>query len=137
MNINFNQILNLLSLAPASGVPNVVLFSILLYAIFVLAVLCLFLMPDKNMLPTLLVAAVLLASVIGKLITGGANLSGFRPAQFGSLIINVIPFLAPFLVAGMTRTRKRSNPVVPLSILMGIFGGIYFFLFWFFLQRGL
>lgn len=134
-NINFNEILNYLSLSPAGGLANATIFSIILYIIFALALLALFLMPDKNLLPTLLIAGVLMAAVIGKLITAGANIGGFRPREFGTLIINVIPFLFPMLVAGMVRTRKRSNPVVPLGIITGFFGGVYFFLFWFFLQN--
>ena len=135
MNINTNEILNYFSLSPAGGLANATLFSIILYILFALAVIVLVIMPDKNLLPTLLIAGVLLAVVIAKLITAGANIGGFRPREFGVLIINVIPFLFPMLVAGMVRTRKRSNPVVPLGILMGFFGGVYFFLFWFFLQR--
>lgn len=133
--INLNEILNYISLTPAGGLANSTLFSLILYVIFSLALLALVLMPDKNLLPTLLIAGVLLAAVIGKLITAGANIGGFRPREFGTLIVNVIPFLFPMLVAGMVRTRKRSNPVVPLGILTGILGGVYFFLFWFFFQR--
>ncbi len=136
MQINTQEILNYLSLSPVgTSIQPAILFSLLIYIIFVLALITLFVMPDKNLVSTLLTAGVLMAAVIAKLITGGALIQGFRPAQFGMLVINVIPFLFPFLVAGMTRTRKRSNPVIPLGILTGIFGGIYFFLFWFIVQR--
>lgn len=137
MQIDTQQILNYLALTPTGPVIQpVLLFSILIYLIFVIALITLFLMPDKNLIPTLLTAGVLLAAVMAKLITGGAVIQGFRPTQFGVLIVNVIPFLFPFLVAGMTRTRKRSNPVIPLGIFTGILGGVYFFLFWFIVQRG-
>ena len=137
MQIDFQEIFNYLSLVPTGPVIQpVILFSLLIYIIFVLALITLFVMPDKNLVSTLLTAGVLMAAVIAKLITGGAVIPGFRPAQFGMLIINVLPFLFPFLVAGMTRTRKRSNPVIPLGILTGIFGGIYFFSFWLIAQRG-
>jgi hypothetical protein len=137
MQLNFNQILNYLSLSPTGpAVPTAALFSVLLYIIFALALLMLFLMPNKNLLPTLLTAGALMAAVIAKLVSGGAVIPGFRPTDFGVLILNIITCLFPLLVAGMTRTRKRSNPVVPLGILTGIFGGVYFFLFWFIVQRG-
>jgi hypothetical protein len=137
MQIDFQEILNYLSPIPTGPVIQpVILFSLLIYIIFILALITLFVMPDKNLISTLLTGGVLMAAVLAKLITGGAVIPGFRPAQFGVLIINVLPFLFPFLVAGMTRTRKRSNPVIPLGILTGIFGGVYFFLFWFIAQRG-
>jgi hypothetical protein len=135
MNISMDAILNYLSLAPAGGVPNAIVYSIFLYLIFILALITLFLMPDKNLLPTLLTGGTLLAVVLAKLVTAGASIGGFRPEQFGMLIVNVIPFLFPFLVAGMTRTRKRTNPVPPLAILTGILGGVYMFIYGFFIMR--
>ncbi|MDX2140630.1 MAG: hypothetical protein SF123_21285 [Chloroflexota bacterium] len=135
MNISMDAILNYLSLAPAGGVSNAIIYSIFLYLIFILALITLFLMPDKNLVPTLLTGAVLMAAVLAKLVTAGANVGGFRPEQFGMLIVNVIPFLCPFLVAGMTRTRKRTNPVPPLAILTGLLGGVYMFIYGFFVMR--
>jgi hypothetical protein len=64
----------------------------------------------------------------------------FERKEFGFFFINVAMFALPFIVAGMvraasTRTSSRMGPAIPLSIVTGLFGGIYFFLFWVFFQR--
>ncbi|MCA9903186.1 MAG: hypothetical protein KC547_04960 [Anaerolineae bacterium] len=137
MSIDFDAILNLLSLSPAgASVPSPVFWSLFQYIIFILAFAALILMPDKNLPSTLLIAFVLMATIIAKLAVAGASISPFFQARaLGILFLNATTALFPFLVAGMTRTRKRSNPVVPIGILLGIIGGVYTFAFWFFVQQ--
>jgi len=128
--IDFQQILFLLG--PGSGTP---IWNILLYIIFFLGLISLLLMPDKNLVPTLLMAAVLLFAVVAKLslsVSRGQQ-PILRPAEFGMLVINVGMFALPLLAGGLIRARK-SKATVP-AILTGIFGGVYFFMFWFFVQR--
>ena len=137
MNIDFPAILNLLSLSPAgASVPSPALWSIFHYLIFGLAVIAMLLMPNKNLPSTLLIAFVILAVIVAKLAVAGASIAPFFQARaLGILFLNASTSLFPFLVAGMTRTRKRSNPVVPISIFLGIIGGVYTFAYWFFVQQ--
>ncbi len=130
MNVNVQEILNLLS--PATGLP----YSIFLYLIFFLAFASLLLMPDKNMIPTVLTALVLLAVVVGKLTISAPNGRSFvTQDSFAILIANVAMMLFPFLTAGTVRTKARRNPVLPLSILTGIIGAVYFFVYGLFVMR--
>lgn len=130
------RILDLLSLSPSTAVvPLVEVWNIALYLVFILALVMLMIMPDKNLPSTLLIAFVLLATIIVKLsLAGGAIVPALRPREFLILILNISMCLFPILVAGMVRTRKRSNPVIPLGILTGIIGGINAFAFWFVAQ---
>ena len=111
--------------------PNTgdMLWNILLYIIFILALMTLFTMPNKNMLPSLLMGAVLIATVIAKLSTSCTQ-PILRSREFGMFLINVVIFVFPLLVAGIIRARKKGRTVI-LSITTGIFGGMYFFFYWF------
>lgn len=131
MNISIEEIL--FYLGPQSG--NVA-FNILLYLIFFLSLFILFKMPDKNLLPTLLMAGVLLVCVIAKLnISAQTRDAIFPPDGFIQFVLNVITLIFPLLTAGTVRARKKSVIVVP-AIVTALFGGVYFFAFWFFIQRG-
>jgi hypothetical protein len=132
MDLDFNQILFLIG--PTSGD---LIWNILIYIIFFLALFTLFAIPDKNLISTLLMAGVLMALVVTKL-----NISIrpparpiFPPRDFIQFTLNAVVFIFPLLVAGLIRARKK-GAVLPLSIVTGLFGGIFFFLFWFFVQRG-
>ena len=130
MNISLNEIL--FYLGPQSG--NIA-FNILLYIIFFLSLYVLLRMPDKNLLPTLLMAGVLLVCVIAKLnISAATREAIFPPAGFIQFVQNVCTLIFPLLTAGTVRARKKSVVVVP-SIVTAVFGGVYFFAFWFFVQR--
>lgn len=130
--IDLDGMLQLLAL----GTGLDMIWSIFLYIIFFLALLTLFTMPDKNMVPTLLIAGVLLFTVIAK-ISLASNDPIFRRREFGMMVLNVAIGVLPFIVAGMVRRGKvrRSNTQV-LSILTGIFGTVYFLMFLIFIQRG-
>lgn len=138
MDIDLDVIGRLLALG--SGFD--LLFSILLYIIFFLALIVLFTLPDKNLTATLLIAAVLVCSVIAKL-SLAARSAGIDPiftrGEFGMLAINALMFTFPFIVAGVTRkARLKRNVVSTLpAIICGLFAGVYFFLYWFVVQRPL
>jgi hypothetical protein len=138
MNINPQDILALLG--PGTGAN--VIWSIFLYLIFFFALVALFTMPNKNMIPTLLIAAVLVFSIVAKLSIGAINARQtpiLRPGEFGMFVINAGMFALPFIAVGMTRVtgvRKRgSNRAAAPAMLTGLLGGLYFFIFWFFYQQ--
>ena len=131
--LNFQDVMALLS--PGGG--QEIIWSIFLYVIFFFALITLFLMPDKNMVPTLLVAGVLLFAIVGKLSVATI----FRPNQgapiigkldFGMFVINVGMFVFPLIAVGMARSRK-SKATAP-AVITALTGGTYFFLFWFIVQ---
>ena len=127
--VTFQEILALLG--PQTG--NM-LWNILLYFIFGLGLLTLFSIPDKNMTASLLMGAVVMASVIAKLSTS-ASPPILPKREFGMFLINVLMFVFPLLTAGIIRAKKKSRPVT-LAIITAVFGGMYFFFFWFVEQRG-
>lgn len=133
MNINFQDIVELLK--PGGG--QVLVWSIFLYLIFFFALITLFLMPNKNMVPTLLVAAVLLFAIVAKLSVSAPNVRGMQPIMksrdFGMLVINAGMFLFPLIAVGMTRARK--NRTIAPALATSLTGGVYFFLFWFIVQN--
>jgi hypothetical protein len=118
-------------IGPTSGQ---VAWNILLYIIFFFALITMLVMPDKNLLPTLLIAGVLLAAVVAKL-----SLSARPPIipldHFLMYVLNATMFIFPLLVAGLVRAKKKGR-VVPAAIMTSLFGGVYFFVFWFLMQRG-
>jgi hypothetical protein len=119
--LQLQDILN--KLAPRSGVE--LLYDIFLYIIFFLALITMFMQSDKQLFPTIVMAAVAAMAVLGKL-------SIFPAKDFGSLIINAGMFVLPLIVAGITSAKKSQAP----AIFGGILGGLYFFLFWVVSQRG-
>jgi hypothetical protein len=128
MDIDFQAILR--ALGPGSGTD--LIWSIFLYLIFFLSLIALFLIPDKNMVPTLLMAGVLLCTVIAKLSLG------IRPPilqrqEFGMMIINVVMLIFPAIALGTIRAKK--NKAAAPAILTALLGGTYFFLFWLIEQR--
>lgn len=129
--INFQDIVALLS--PGTG--QAIIWSIFLYVIFFFALITLFTMPDKNMVPTLLIATVLLFAIVGKLSV--AAIDQHKPViiaknDFGMFVINVGMFVFPLIAVGMTRSRK-SKATVP-AIITSLTAGTYFFLFWLVVQ---
>ncbi len=129
--INFQDIVALLS--PGTG--QAIIWSFFLYIIFFFALVTLFLMPDKNMVPTLLVATVLLFAIVAKLSVAAIDLHKqviIAKNDFGMFVINVGMFVFPLIAIGMARARK-SKATAP-AIITALVGGTYFFLFWFIVQ---
>jgi hypothetical protein len=105
------------------------LWNILLYIIFFLALITLFLVPDKNMTSTLIMGVVILACIIDLL-------QVFTPKSFGTLILHIGMFALPLIAVGMVRVRAgKTVKAMPPGILTAIFGGLYFFMFWLLEQR--
>ncbi len=133
MDINVNQIIEYL--LPQS---DTMLYDILLYFIFFLSLITLFLLPDKNMVPTLLMGATLMSAVVAKLSLAAPGVI-FSRGEFGMLAINALMFTFPFITAGVTRRArltKAPKSTIP-AIVAGLFAGVYFFVYWFFIQRPL
>lgn len=131
-NLRVEDMLQLLEL----GTGLNALWSIFLYIIFFFALFTLFTMPDKNMVPTLLIATVLLCAVVAK-ISLASNDPIFEQREFGMMIINIATGVLPFIVAGMVRRGKtRQVTAIPLAIITGIAGSVYALLFLLFIQRG-
>lgn len=127
--ISLQEILFLLG--PNSGE---LVWNIFLYVLFFLALVTLLMMPDKNLIPTLLMSAVLLATLVAKLSLSSRTRPLLDEREFGMLIINIIPFIFPLLTAGTIRAKKTKARAP--AILTGLIGAVYFFLFWFIVQRG-
>ncbi len=129
--LNFQDIVALLG--PGTG--QALIWSILLYIIFFFALITLFVMPDKNMIPTLLILAVLLFAIVGKLSVAALALHKqpiLKNKDFGMFVINVGMFVFPLITIGMIRARK-SKATGP-ALITALTAGVYFFLFWFIVQ---
>jgi hypothetical protein len=109
-------------LGPNAG--HGLIWNIFIYVIFFFTLITMLLQGDKALLTTIIAAGSLMLCIIAKLAI-------FPPREFGSLVVNAGMFLLPGIVAGMTRDSKSRPP----AIIATVVGAIYFFLFWFFLQR--
>jgi len=122
------------ALAPREG--DLLLVDILLYLIFVVGMVTSFLIPDKQMFPSLLIFMVLGLTVIAKLLIGDHTSAILDPCDLPVLAINVSIFVVPLIVAGMLRNVKGKPPKARIpAVIVGLAGGGYFFLFWAFEQR--
>jgi hypothetical protein len=136
MDIDFKEIVRLLG--PGEG--QVVIWSIILYILFFLAVITLFRVPEKNMIPTLLMGTVLLFIIVAKLsITAPSRDAIIKKTEFGMYIINIGIGVLPLIAVGMTRTTsrvsRRANPAAATAILTSVIGIVYFFGFWLAVQQ--
>ena len=130
MDIDFQEVLYLLG--PGTG--QTLIWSIFLYIIFIFGVLTLITIPNKNMIPTLLLAGVLLFAIVGKLsVTARPAEAIIRPNDFGMFVINVGMFVFPLIAVGMIRARK-SRATAP-ALVTAFTGAVYFFLYWLLVQR--
>lgn len=120
MDVSFNEILAQLSLGSDPG-P---IFNIQLYILFFLNLVAFFMQSEKQLAATLFCGGALALIVISKL-----NL--IDPESIFALLINVGIFIIPIFVTGMSKA-KGSKPITGLA---GLLGGVYFFSFWFILQR--
>jgi hypothetical protein len=133
MGIDGQDIATLLGFGQGSDI----IWNFMLYFIFFLSMFTLFRMPDKNMVPTLLVAAVLACVVIAKL-SINAEYIGEDPVltktEFGMFVINAAMIVFPFVAAGMVRAKKKGVVVGP-ALFTGIIAIVYFFMFGIIEQR--
>lgn len=116
-------------LAPRQGTE--LLLDLLLYTIFGIGFVTMILVPDKQLFPSLLMLGVVMVALIAKL-----RYVGIDRCDLITLGLNIFMFAIPMLVAGMVRARAGKVPkALWPAIITGVFGGIYFFLFWFTQQR--
>jgi hypothetical protein len=106
------------------GSPPGLIWNIFLYIIFILAVVTMFMQSDKQNSTTLMMGAVGACAVLAKL-------NVFPAHNLGSLLVNVLMFVLPLIVAGIAINKKS----VPLAIFTSLLSGIFFFGFWFLIQR--
>lgn len=124
-NLSFQQILN--NLLPSA---DTLIYDIFIYPIFFISVIVVFMQSDKQLLPTLLMAATVLLTLLSKLsLTAGQP---FRRAEIAMLFINLGIFILPALVAPMTKAKKSRGP----AIIVAVLAFVYTFLFWVINQRG-
>lgn len=118
--VTFGEIMAQLSLGSDPGL----IYNILLYIMFFLNLIAFPMQDDKQLAATLLVGLTLALIVIAKLNIIDAD-------NLGMLVVNVGIFVIPIVVTGMSKAKKSK----PLTIIAGVIGGFYFFMYWFFLQR--
>lgn len=130
--VNFDGILEALN--PLAGDTITVILNILLYLVFILSLIAFFMQDEKQIEATILVGLTMAAAVIGKLSTATANnIDMLEPTHLTMLIVNAGIFVIPLIVTGMSKAKKSK----PLTIIAGVIGGFYFFMYWFFLQSGM
>ena len=108
------------------------LFDILLYTIFFVGMVNTALIPEKQLLASMLNFLVLGMVVVSKLVVGTIeNESVVEPDHLLTLPLHAGIFVVPLITAGMVRSHKgkASKAIIP-AIFMGLLGGAYFFLFW-------
>jgi hypothetical protein len=128
--INLQEIIRYLS-----PTPQTMVWDVFLYVIFFFALLSLLLMPDKNLVPTLMIATVLLCALIAKLSLGSRREAIVERGEFGMFVVNAVMFAFPLIAAALIRARK-SRATAP-AVITSLIAGVYFFLFWFIIQRPL
>src|SRR5574341_684100 len=99
-------------------------WNIFLYLIFFIGLATMFMQSDKQLLTTLMMAAVAFSAVLDKLqVLRNQPILGQR--DFGTLLLHILMFTFPLIVGGLAKAKKSRGP----AILTGILGGIYFFAF--------
>ena len=111
-------------LAPRTGTD--LILDLMLYTLFGIGFITMILVPDKQMLPSVLMLSMIMAALIAKLQYVGINV-----CDLATFAINVFMFAIPMLVAGMVRGRAGKTPkALWPAVLTGLIGGMYFFMFW-------
>jgi hypothetical protein len=123
--IDMNEVLR--RLGPGQG--QQLLWDIMLYAIFFMALITSFLVPDKQLLATLAITAVMAMAVIAKLQYVNIPVNK-TPDNLIILAVNAGMFTFPLIVAGMVRARCGTPKAMAPAVLTGLLGGGYFFLYW-------
>lgn len=123
--VDFQEIIS--RLGPRSG--SDLLFDILLYLIFFMALITSVFVPDKQLIVTLIVTAVMGMTIIAKLSYVGIDYR-ISPQNLIILGINAGIFTLPLVVAGMVRSRQGTPKAMAPAVITGLLGGAYFFLYW-------
>ncbi len=122
VDFTFNEILAQLSIFSEPG-P---IFNILIYIMFFLNLIAFFGQDDKQLAATLLLGLTLVLLMISKL-----NI--IDPTDIASVLINSGIMTIPLIVTGMSKAKKTK----PLTLIAGLLGVPYFFLYWWILQGGI
>ncbi|NJL54648.1 hypothetical protein HC928_05230 [bacterium] len=122
------------ALGPREGED--LLFDVLLYAIFFMSILSMFLIPDKQLLATMLNFVVILMAVLSKVLVDDTPSAVLEPTDLPVLPMNAAMFVLPIIIAGMVRQRRGTPPAAYTGLITGVLGAAYFFLFWFLKQNG-
>ena len=131
--LDFNDIIQ--ALGPRSGQD--LLWDVLLYGIFLLGLINVVLIPDKQLFASMLNLLVMGLAIVSKLLVGTGPNAILAPTDLPVLVLNVGMFTLPLIIAGMLRPVKgKSSKAMLPAILMGIMGGAYFFMYWAVEQRG-
>ncbi len=133
-NVELSDILD--AIGPRDG--QAILLDILLYLIFFVAFINQFLIPDKQLPVSLMNFAVMGIALFSKLLIdvqfdGGRFYPSalLEPGDFAVLPMNVAMMAFPLLMAGSLRAVKGKPPKAMFpSLIMGLLGGAYFFIFW-------
>jgi hypothetical protein len=90
------------------------------------------------MLPTVTMAAVLIFIIVAKvsIMRPGTVFPTSDRFSFGVFAMNIGIGVLPIIVAGMIRSGKRKSKAQGPAIFTGIFGIVYWFLYWLVVQRG-
>jgi len=102
------------------------IFNIFIYTMLLLNMIAFFMQDDKDLPSTLMLGLVLVLLVISKLAI-------IDPLSIVSVLINAGIMTAPLIVTGMSRSKKSK----PLTLIAGLLGAPYFFLYWWVLQGGI
>lgn len=132
--INMDDIVN--AIGPRTG--RDLLWDVMLYLLFFLALINMFILPDKQLFVTILNFVVMGATIISKLLVGTETTTDrmIEPTSLVVLVLNVGVFVVPLIMAGMLRAVRGKRPkAVIVCVIMGLLGGAYFFLFWAMEQR--
>lgn len=121
------------AIGPRSG--QELIFDVLLYAIFFMGMVNMFLIPEKQLMPTMLNFIVIGLAVVSKLLVGTEPDSYITPGNFATLVFNSGMFVLPLITAGMVRSRFGTPKAMITCAITGLIGGGYFFIFWALEQR--
>lgn len=134
--LEFSDIVD--AIGPRTG--RDLLWDVMLYMIFFLALINMFMIPDKQLMVTILNFIVMGLAIMSKLLVGTENTTDrvFQRGDLPVLVFNVGMFVIPLIMAGMLRSVKGKRPkAIYVCIIMGLLGGAYFFMFWAMEQRQL
>jgi hypothetical protein len=124
--IDFDEMLDRLKPGTKGEDP---IFGILLYGIFIIGVINMALIPDKQMLASMLNVTVLALALIFKLLVGDKAVyqsALLEPTDFVTFFLAVGLFVIPFIMAGMLRSHKgKSSKAILPAIFQGLIGLAY------------
>lgn len=116
----------------------------MVYGVFIMCIVMLAAIPEKNVLPPYLIYITMFACildllrgaggstipVLNQFQVGGENLLGNR--GFLTFMLHIIMFVFPIIAGAMTRKHGRKGGfALPIGLVTGLIGGLYVFLAFF------